>query len=335
MSIMGRGNGGPFATTAPGGSSTVFRSLPLGIPALAALVLLSGCGNIDTRYPESLRYPIRKDVLTPDTPFKDQPATLPFPGHLDDAILAAFKKELWGPESGTLTDEERKKRNEQVEKGLAKADPTKLTRDERRDLAEALEDRFGTPRNPKVRAKAAGALGLDDAGRLNNGSRLYRMHCMHCHGVSGDGRGPTGPWVHPHPRDYRKGEFKYITTQTGKGARRPRRDDLRRVLRNGIDGTSMPTFGILPADEIDDLLSYVTHLSIRGETEASTIAEVLEKGPERKEGAVIVGKVVGEAADRIADDWKRSNDDGPIPAAEYPEKFTSGEDEGRAKERRA
>ena len=52
-----------------------------------------------------------------------------------------------------------------------------------------------------------------------------------------------------------------------KGVRRPRRDDLIRTLSKGIDGTSMPAFGLLPLKEIEQLASYVVHLSIRGEVE--------------------------------------------------------------------
>ena len=38
---------------------------------------------------------------------------------------------------------------------------------------------------------------------LAEGSKLYRQHCLHCHGLEGNGRGPTGYWVNPPPRDYR------------------------------------------------------------------------------------------------------------------------------------
>src|SRR5256885_676985 len=46
------------------------------------------------------------------------------------------------------------------------------------------------------------ALRLDEA-TLAEGSRLYRQECLHCHGLEGNGRGPTGYWVNPPPRDYR------------------------------------------------------------------------------------------------------------------------------------
>ena len=36
-----------------------------------------------------------------------------------------------------------------------------------------------------------------DAATLADGSKLYRQHCLHCHGLSGNGRGPTAPWGQP------------------------------------------------------------------------------------------------------------------------------------------
>src|SRR5947209_4416159 len=65
-----------------------------------------------------------------------------------------------------------------------------------------------------------GELRLDKE-TLKKGSALYRHHCLYCHGLDGDGRGPTGPWVSPPPRDYRPGVFKFISTDINqRGARK-------------------------------------------------------------------------------------------------------------------
>src|ERR671935_235750 len=71
---------------------------------------------------------------------------------------------------------------------------------------------------------------------LAHGSRVYRVHCLQCHGVTGDGRGPTAAWVNPHPRDYRQGIFKFQsrdqTEDKGYGTvRKPAKEDLVRTLR--------------------------------------------------------------------------------------------------------
>src|SRR5205085_2022380 len=129
--------------------------------------------------------------------------------------------------------------------------------------------RFDEPnRSPGlVSSKAlAGDLKLDRK-TLEKGSAIFRKQCLHCHGLPGDGRGPTGPWVNPHPRDFRQGFFKFASTDPAIG--KPRREDIRRTLLNGIDGTSMPSFHLLPADDLENLISYVIHLSIRGEAERS------------------------------------------------------------------
>jgi mono/diheme cytochrome c family protein len=103
------------------------------------------------------------------------------------------------------------------------------------------------------------------------GYALYRRNCLHCHGVSGAGDGPTAPFLYPSPRDYRKGVFKFTSTAYGA---RPHRDDLRRTIKNGLHGTSMPAFdALLSEDELEEVIDYVVFLSIRGETEQELIEE--------------------------------------------------------------
>lgn len=99
---------------------------------------------------------------------------------------------------------------------------------------------------------------------LANGRMLYAEHCQHCHGVTGDGQGPTAPYLNPKPRDYRQGLFKFTTTQ---GSKRAKREDLQRVIENGVPGTYMPSFKLLTNDEMTSITEYVLWLSMRGELE--------------------------------------------------------------------
>ena len=150
-------------------------------------------------------------------------------------------------------------------------------------LRKALLEIFGTPAGPRVAlpegedsavfAEQIEHLKLDTA-TLAEGSKLYRRYCMQCHGISGDGRGPTGPWVHPHPRDYRQGIFKFMST----AERKPRRDDLFRTIKSGVDGTSMPSFALLGDKALEELVSYVIHLSIRGEVELNLCKPLCKDG---------------------------------------------------------
>jgi mono/diheme cytochrome c family protein len=103
------------------------------------------------------------------------------------------------------------------------------------------------------------------------GYGVYRRNCLHCHGVSGAGDGPTAPFLYPTPRDYRKGIFKFTSTPSMKP---PHRNDLRRTIANGLHGTSMPAFhSLLTPAEIEQAIDYVIFLSMRGETEALLIEE--------------------------------------------------------------
>jgi mono/diheme cytochrome c family protein len=168
----------------------------------------------------------------------------------------------------------------------------KFTKEQKQEFATALVSMFGTPDEPFVPASgdapmtdvvslsrlrmAAGPVGKDEHGNVRG---LYRQHCVHCHGITGDGAGPTAAFLNPYPRDYRKGTYKAKSTPAGAP---PTHDDLRRILVNGIPGTAMPSFKLLPDNEIDALVDYVKYLSIRGQTERMLIVNAIDNysGPE-------------------------------------------------------
>ena len=115
---------------------------------------------------------------------------------------------------------------------------------------------------------AAGAVQSDRDGAP---SGLYREHCAQCHGVTGNGAGPTAALLNPYPRDFRLGKFKFKSTPLRQP---PTNHDLKRILRNGIPGTAMPSFRTLPNEELDALVDYVKYLTIRGQYERYLLAEV-------------------------------------------------------------
>jgi mono/diheme cytochrome c family protein len=115
---------------------------------------------------------------------------------------------------------------------------------------------------------AAGPVNSDKSGTP---SGLYREHCAHCHGISGDGAGPTAAILNPYPRDFRLGKFKFKSTPL----RQPPTDhDLLTLLKNGIPGTAMPSFRTLPEEELIALIDYVKYLTIRGQFERYLMAEL-------------------------------------------------------------
>jgi mono/diheme cytochrome c family protein len=148
-----------------------------------------------------------------------------------------------------------------------------ISLDHQRAIANVLAAMFGTPDKPfampetglnqRKLTMAAGPVWSDEVGRKHG---LYRRHCAHCHGISGDGRGPTAGILNPYPRDYRNGVFKFKSTYT---ASQPTDEDLRKTVRDGIPGTAMPAFTLLPPDEVEALVEYVKYLSIRGQMEAA------------------------------------------------------------------
>src|SRR5439155_23515620 len=98
------------------------------------------------------------------------------------------------------------------------------------------------------------------------GRGLFRKHCVHCHGISGDGNGPTARFLNPFPRDFRRGIFKFKSTAPTEAM--PTREDLQRTIREGANGTAMPSFKVLlRGDEIEALAEYVMYLSMRGRVE--------------------------------------------------------------------
>lgn len=211
-------------------------------------------------------------------------------------------------------------------------DPTQIPADKKKELEDALETMFGTPAKPIVNAKEAGLdaklieeLKLDDA-TLAMGSTRYRIHCLHCHGVPGDGRGPTARWINPHPRDFRAGKFKFQSVdQASDGSiRPPSRADLLRTVRQGLEGTAMPSFNLLRDDELEALVSYVIHLSIRGSTEFTIIKENFNF--DKDKNSLVWGGEQPKAKDAVKDytefyagKWHASNSaDVAIKVAPYP-----------------
>lgn len=192
---------------------------------------------------------------------------------------------------------------------MVEATKQRLTTEQERQVATVLLAMFGTPDEPvalpetgldeaKLRL-ASGPVRSDIVGRKNG---LYREHCAHCHGVTGDGMGPTAAFLKPYPRDYRPGIFKFKSTER---ADKPTHADLLRILRNGIAGTSMPSFALLSEPQIDALVEYVKYLSIRGETELSLMRAYFELDddaqgilPETREF------LVDETLTPIAEKWK-------------------------------
>ena len=174
-----------------------------------------------------------------------------------------------------------------VTKPALREPETQLTDLQKKNVSEIMEGLFGTPDEPKL----PGGVGLkgflslrklkisagpvtytgepDNTTGVETG--LYRRHCAHCHGVSGDGHGPTAQFLNPYPRDYRMGQFKFKLTDGDGAYKKPSKADFQHLLLEGIAGTAMPSFRVLSEPERDAMIDYVIYLSIRGQMERALI----------------------------------------------------------------
>jgi hypothetical protein len=155
---------------------------------------------------------------------------------------------------------------------------------QQQQIADILAGLFGTPDEPFApdetgldRGKLKRASGPVHREAIGGAKGLYREHCVHCHGISGDGAGPTAAFLNPYPRDYREGWYKWKST---KREDRPTTDNLMRTLHEGVSGTAMPSFRLLPELDREALVEYVRYLSIRGELERS-LARMVHDSPKK------------------------------------------------------
>jgi len=191
---------------------------------------------------------------------------------------------------------------------------------------------------------------------LRHGRKLYARHCQHCHGVSGDGDGPTAKYLNPRPRDYRQGKFKF--TSTAGPAGKATRDDLRRIVGQGIPGTYMPAFvPMLKDGELTAIVEYVRWLAMRGEVEWQLLGQFKEDYPvdrAKKEAKETGGKesdiekqiatqlkdfeaaglleLLDEVSGDLADKWTAAEEDGALIIPEIARVADSPDSRKRGKE---
>lgn len=211
-----------------------------------------------------------------------------------------------------------------------------LPAEQTQEVANILDAMFGTPDEPSLLDEAgldkslvkmsAGPTQSDQFGRETG---LYRRHCAHCHGTTGDGMGPTAMLLNPYPRDYRQGKFKFKSTER---AAKPTDHDLETVIREGVQGTAMPAFGLLPESQIKSLVEYVKYLSMRGQTESRLTDAMLdlsegEKLPATRE------VLIDEILTPIAESWSTSassiiptDGDNAKPDVDLAESIAKGKD---------
>lgn len=263
------------------------------------VLLITGCGSSRDGYEPTLHYPARSQplVLVIPTVVPTSPAA---PGKLDESILGLNAL------------------------GGRIADPKQLPAERQAELRATLETLFGTPASPTITLPAESALmdGFDSsAEKLAAGSRLYKRLCVQCHGLTGDARGPTGPFLYPYPRDVRQGIFKAVRNPAGQG--KLALGDLGQLIRYGVPGTSMPAFDQLTEEDVRLLTGYTVHLSLRGEVEFRLLKALLDDG---EDGGV--DDIPAEARRLTAqawEQWRHAQEPAPVVvAADSEDAITRG-----------
>ncbi len=205
---------------------------------------------------------------------------------------------------------------------------------------EALEgkllEKFGEHASPHLPEDLGDydAFGMGGEEELARGRELYRTKCLHCHGVSGGGDGPTAKFLIPRPRNFRDGKVKFTSTLR---AAKPTREDLRRTLRDGVAYTAMPSFQVEEDEDIEALISYVQFLMLRGEVERLVALQIDDEGDfedfeagdmDAAEFSELLDEYFEEQYEYIQDQWGSAEDEqvfpeGPRPPA-TPESIARG-----------
>lgn len=148
-------------------------------------------------------------------------------------------------------------------------------------IASSSEEYFGLE-SPWLRDTGAVDFFRIPSGRLN-----YEIHCVGCHSANGDGGGPAARYLNPRPRNFRKGLFKFTSTDASS---RPQRRDLFQTITRGLAGSAMPEFRLVNDEKRWDLVEYVRWLSMKGEFEQLMLDDAYENEeiPDAKEIADII-----------------------------------------------
>lgn len=109
---------------------------------------------------------------------------------------------------------------------------------------------------------AAGALAQgkpqENTENVAKGKEVYLKRCSFCHGLKGKGDGPVADTLHPRPRDFTSGLYKFRTTESGEV---PLDEDLFRSLTKGLPGTAMQSFAAIPEMERWQVIYYLKKLA--------------------------------------------------------------------------
>jgi DMSO reductase family type II enzyme heme b subunit len=161
----------------------------------------------------------------------------------------------------------------------------------------------------------AAALPAYAQGDANAGKTVYEHKCLLCHGDKGDGKGPGAEHLLPRPRDFTKGLYKIRTTSN----KTPADADIMKVIHDGMPGTSMPSWAVLPEKDRANLVAYLKTFApdvfkeapkkLELPKEVSSSAESIKRGKEMFEAIEChkchgtEGRGDGPSRAELKDEW--------------------------------
>lgn len=89
------------------------------------------------------------------------------------------------------------------------------------------------------------------------GKEVYERRCASCHGVEGDGNGPSATFMYNNrPRNFTQAVYKFRSTSSDS---LPTDGDLLRTLTRGVRGTSMPSWHMLSEKARLSVIQYIKY----------------------------------------------------------------------------
>ena len=93
---------------------------------------------------------------------------------------------------------------------------------------------------------------------IEEGRSAYGNYCVGCHGENGDGNGEAARFLDPRPRNFQIANFKFSSTRSGQ---LPTDQDLERTITEGLKGSAMPGWDLLPTRTVTALIAYLKTFS--------------------------------------------------------------------------
>lgn len=125
------------------------------------------------------------------------------------------------------------------------------------------------------------------------GKQVYGRRCVGCHGVNGDGKGPSAEFFKTKPRDFTSGVFKFHSTPGANSL--PTDQDLFITISHGLWGTPMPPWYSIPAEQRIAVIQYIKTFSTRWQTEKVLPPIIVPPEPEVSMQSLKHGREVFQA----------------------------------------